>query len=368
MGSEELLHQISEYASVAVTPGAADSFGSSLNTLKNSIEAQIEKKIKDGQAATQAKLDSLFQSLQDTNTGATDAKTVATGNDKSWFECVVSEQAKRQEAESADKAFSDSRNNANEACQLQQDNKGFAYDATGKFKLDFACDHSVAGNCAAALKAYKETVLEKMVADAEAALTADESKYAGLKNTCDTKTAEKVQAQNALGDADTAFNNQRAACAKLATQRESSICAFGTEAQAKCSAEAEFTKLVAATQQLKGDADSEVDRKNEWMAARSTQCMIAKATQKGLDGAVAGADLDACAGQVDFSKDVVDLDTKQGEFSKLSRNNACANGAISFFNGFAWNVPTGAKPSSKSYTRTVFEPQLDPTSGNFDFC
>merc|ERR1719429_267515 len=89
MGSEELLHQISEYASVAVTPGAADSFGGSLNTLKNSIEAQIEKKITEGQAATQAKLDSLFQSLQDTNTGATDAKTVATGNDKSWFECVA---------------------------------------------------------------------------------------------------------------------------------------------------------------------------------------------------------------------------------------------------------------------------------------
>ena len=77
----------------------------------------------------------------------------------------------------------------------------------------------------------------------------------------------------------------------------------GAQAQATCSAEAEFIKLVAATQQVKGDPDSEVDREVEWMASRSTKCMLTKAMQKGLDGAVAGANLDACAGEVDFNKD-----------------------------------------------------------------
>ena len=96
--------------------------------------------------------------------------------------------------------------------------------------------------------------------------------------------------------------------------------------------------------------------------------MITKAMQRGLDGAVAGADLDACAAQVNFAQDVVKLNTKQAEFTKLSRTNACVNGVISFFNGQTWNVPAGAKPSSKSYTRTKFSPQLDPTSSNFDFC
>ena len=43
----------------------------------------------------------------------------------------------------------------NEACQLKQDSKGFAFDATGPYKLDFDCDHSVAGNCAAALMTYQ---------------------------------------------------------------------------------------------------------------------------------------------------------------------------------------------------------------------
>jgi len=368
MGNDALLHQISDYASAAVTPGTSGSFGKSLKAVANDIETQIEKKIKEGQAATQGKLESLFKGLQDANTAVDTAKTAAVSSDKTWFECAADEQAKRQDAEAADKGLTDSRSNENEACQLQQDNKGFAFDATGTYKLDFDCDHSVAGNCAAALKTYQETVLQKMFADAEAALAKEETNYNSLKTSCDAKKQERVQAQSSLDSADSAWSTKRAACAKLAPQRESSMCAFGTQAQTKCSAEAEFTKLVAATQQAKGDADSEVDRENEWLASRSTKCMITKAMQKGLDVAVSGADLDACAAQVNFAQDVVKLNTKQAELTKLSRTNACVNGVISFFNGQKWNVPAGAKPSSKSYTRTKFTPQLDPSTGNFDFC
>ena len=35
MGHEELLHQISEYATAAVTPGAADSYGKSFKAVAN---------------------------------------------------------------------------------------------------------------------------------------------------------------------------------------------------------------------------------------------------------------------------------------------------------------------------------------------
>ena len=54
--------------------------------------------------------------------------------------------------------------------------------------------------------------------------------------------------------------------ASLKTDLEAAQDLYGTEtiiaqAQAKCSAEAEITKLVAATQQVMGDADSEVTGK-----------------------------------------------------------------------------------------------------------
>ena len=64
--------------------------------------------------------------------------------------------------------------------------------------------------------------------------------------------------------------------------------AFGAQAHVKCSAEAELIKLVAATQQVKGDPDSEVDREVEWMASHRTKGMLTKAMQKGLDGVGAG--------------------------------------------------------------------------------
>jgi hypothetical protein len=368
MGTEELLHQLSGFAHSAVTPGAEGDFGNSLKVVEQKIETQIEQNIKDSQTATQAKLDSLFTGFEAANTAANTAKKTAVDTDKSWFECAADEQAKRQASESAEQSLTDSRSNENEACQLQQDNQGFKFDATGKYTMEFACDHSVDGNCKAALKTWQESVLQKMFADAEAALEKDETNYNGLKASCDAKTQARVQAQSSLDSAESAWSTKRASCKTLASQRQTSMCDFGNKAQAKCAAEAGYTKLVAATKQAKGDADSEVDRQNEWMASRTTKCMIAKSMQKGLNGAVAGADLDACSGQVDFAKDVGKLNTRQAELDKLSKGNICADGLITFFNGQTWSIPAGAKPSSKSYTRTKFTPQLDPTSGTFDFC
>lgn len=366
MGTEELLHQLSGYA--AVTPGTEGSFVKSLKTLAQGIEANVEKKITDGQAATQGKLDSHFQSLEAANTATNTAKKTAVDSDKSWFECAADEQAKRQSAEASEQSLTDSRSNENEACQLQQDNKGFKFDAMGKYKLDFECDHSVAGNCRLALKTWQESALQQMFTDAEAALETEEKHYGSLKASCDSKKKARVQAQSSLNSAETAWSTKRAACSKLASQRQASMCAFGTKAQAKCSAEAEYTKLVSATKQAKGDADSEVDRESEWVASGTTKCMIEKSVMKGLKGNIDNADLDACSGQVDFAQEVGKLNLRQKELFTLSNANTCSDSPITFFNGQTWNVPAGDKPSSKSYTRTKFSPQLDPTSGNFDFC
>ena len=50
---------------------------------------------------------------------------------------------------------------------------------------------------------------------------------------------------------------------ELASQRQASMRAFGTKAKAECSSEAEHTRLVAATKQARGDADSEADRTSD---------------------------------------------------------------------------------------------------------
>jgi len=208
-----------------------------------------------------------------------------------------------------------------------------------------------------------------MYADAKAHVGSERESHDTLKASCEAKTQAQLEAKSTLDAAESAWSTKRAACTKLASQREASMCALGTKAHAKCSGEAEYAKLVAATKKAKGDNASEVDRESEWLASGAAKCVITNAIQKGLSGAVVGADLDACAAQVNFGQDVGKLNTRQTNFDSLSKTNACANGAITFFNGETWNVPAGDKPPSKSYTKTKFTPQLDPTtSGNFDFC
>ena len=94
--------------------------------------------------------------MQDADTAVYFGKTAAVSNNKPWFN-VLAERTQRQAAEVAEKRLADSRTNENKACQLQQDSGGFSPIANGKYKLAFDCNHSAAGNCAAALKAY-ETV------------------------------------------------------------------------------------------------------------------------------------------------------------------------------------------------------------------
>jgi hypothetical protein len=368
MGTQGLVHQLSEYARAAVTPGVGGSFSNSLKVVVNELETKIEKKITVGQAATQGKLDSLFQGLASANAAVNTAKKIAVNNDKSWFTCATDEQGKRQVAEHAEQSLADAQQVETQVCQQHQDNTGFKYDGAGKFKMDFGCDHSVDGSCELALKTWEEAALQKMLADAEGHMAKEQKSHDTLKASCEAKTQDRVEAKATLDSAEMAWNTKRAGCNKLASQHKASMCAFGTEAQAKCSAEAEYAKLVAATKQAKGDGDSEVDRESEWLAAGASKCMIANAIQKGMNGAVAGADLDACAAQVNFDQDVGKLNSRQAEVDALSKVNACANGPITFFNGKTWNVPEGAKPSSKSYTQAKFTPQLDPTAGNFDFC
>jgi len=368
LGTDELVNKLSEYASAAMTPGAEGSFAKSLNVLVQDLETKIEKKITDGQAATQGKLDTLFQSLEGSNTAANTAKQSAVATDKQWFNCASHEQAARQDAEHAAKVLTGAKGDESKVCQSHQDSMGFKYDGTGKFTMTFACDHSVAGSCEAALKTWEDMSLQKMQGDAEAHMAKEQESHDTLKASCEAKTQARVEAQSTLDSTESTWGTKRAACKKLASQRQGVICDFGTAAQSKCSAEAEYAKLIAATQLAKGDADSEVDREREWLASGATKCMINTAIQKGLNGALAGADLDACAAKVNFGQEVGKLNRRQAEFDTLSKANTCAAGPITFFNGETWNVPVGDKPSSKSYTKAKFTPQLKPASSNFDFC
>merc|ERR1719223_2001846 len=84
MESHQLMHEISQQ----LTPGAEGAYVTSLKKVVQTI-GQVEKKIKDDQTATQAKVDSLFQKVQSAHKHASAAKQIADQDDKAWFECVA---------------------------------------------------------------------------------------------------------------------------------------------------------------------------------------------------------------------------------------------------------------------------------------
>ena len=72
------------------------------------------------------------------------------------------------------------------------------------YKLDFACDFMIAGNCTAALQAWNQSDLQKKSIGAKAALAKDQANYNSLKASCDAKKQTRVQAQSSLDSAESA--------------------------------------------------------------------------------------------------------------------------------------------------------------------
>lgn len=365
METHQMIQDISETADSSVTPGAEGAFVNSLKTVVQSIETQVEKKIKHDQSVTQQKMDLLNHNLYNADKRTSAAKQAADQDDKAYFECVAAEQSKRADADSAEKSMTDSRKNEGEACQRQQDNSGFSLDAPTS-KLQIECDMEK-GDCDSSL-AQLQKDLQKIYQDAQAKLDAKKAAYSKLKTACDTKKQESVKAQSSLDGSESAWNSQKQTCLKLASHREESMCVYGSKLQAKCAAEVEYKHLMAASKKAKGDSYSEVDRQQEWMSTLTTKCLVGKFIQKGLDNTVTAADMNACAAEVNFGRDVGSLNRREKEFAASAASNTCSAGPVSFFNGQTWTVPVGAKPKSSAYVRSPFKPQVSLSGKAFAFC
>jgi len=351
----------------AFTPGVKETVAHLFKGVIQDIDGKVLQKIKASHKATQTKIDNAVSAIQGAHGAVTAGKQTADAADEKFFKCIAAEQAKRKEAEDAEKSLTASRSNENEACQLQQDSKDFAY-ATEKKDVGFKCDLSVDGTCEGELGAFKNT-LEDIEAEALAALEAEQKKYKALKAACYDQKQLRVKAQSAMTSSESAWAAQRKTCQGLAAPRTTALCAFGSKMQSKCAAEASYQALVAASQKAKGDDDSEPDRAEEWKHAATAKCMLAKAVEKGTDVPVNSADLQACAAEASFGTQVGNLDRKEAIVRKLASSNVCANRNITFFSGQAWTVPPGATPKSSEYTRSQFTPQLTVSGEQaFSFC
>ena len=159
--------------------------------------------------------------------------------------------------------LADSRTNQNEACQLQQDNEGFSSDANGKYKLVFACDHSVAGKSLLdslkdALKAYQVTVLQRCSL-MQKPLWRPTRQITSARRPLGCERREKSRPVIAGLLLFGLEHQEGSMCEALHTARDIDAY-FRCTGAGQVLSRGRIHQLVAATQQVKGDPDSEVDR------------------------------------------------------------------------------------------------------------
>merc|ERR1719251_617727 len=368
MASEDVLERFT----AKVTPGVADTYSAALGDVVSKIESEVEAKIKQDQGSTRSKLQTLYSSFTAAASAAVDAKEAADSSDEAWYKCDLEEQRKRQAIEAAAEHLTSSKSSEQAACQLQQYNKGFSFDATGKYNFTVQCDFSVP-NCAERVKAFEAGTLEKIEQDAEASLNMFKAKYMKLKAACDLRREERVAAEDALSAAQSAWNSQHALCLKMSSQRFSAMCAYGTKVGSKCTAETAFSEIAAASQKAAGTSHSEVDRAVEWKVSQVTKCVVAKTLANGLQTSISAEDVNACAASVPTFESSVGgkLELHSEEFAGLAAENKCEKAPISFFDGESWKIAeldlTMETPSSL-YTKVEFRPVLNPPTENFGFC
>ena len=79
---------------------------------------------------------------------------------------------------------------------------------------------------------------------------------------------------------------------------------------------AEYTKLVTATKQAGGDANSEAKR-DRVDGLANFEVLDPQVHRRGLKAVIGAADLDACFGQVNFAQEVGKLNARQAELEGL---------------------------------------------------
>jgi len=360
----EGMRRISEILRASETPGAEPKWVDSLEGWIGTAESEIEPMIKEAQAATQTKIDDILGKFGKASSDADEAKAAANTADEAWFGCIEEEQKKKQSAEDAQAHETASQEAQTQACQAQQDNRDFSYDANRT--LAFECD-SAEGNCDSAYAAFVDT-LETIKKDAGAKLQEHEAKYKELEEACDSATAKLEAAQQARAEADTALSNQQAQCETYETDRHHAICEYGDAVQVKCVYEDEYHKLIEDTH-ARNNTDSEPDREDEWSTIQQLKCLHDKSIKGGLvGGALDSSDVTACASAANFDEQVGGLNRREKEFEALAGSHQCTEDPISFYNGQAWSVPADAAASD--YAKTAFSPVLNPTEHEppFDLC
>jgi len=351
-------------ALASVTPGVSETTNDIFRDVIVQIEQSVESKIITGHANTQTAIDNVMTAVEATSDEAMRKKSVADDADTAWFMCIRTERSKLADYEDATAAEASSRSSSTEPCQTQQDERPFE----GRVVLpQFHCDISGTGNCKSQLADYK-TAVAGLLSALQNNMATENEKYTVAAKACTEAMDDVAQKQSAMEEELSLFNAQRDACLTMHETRMMGMCSFGEDLQRKCEKVSEYKALIASTDQVDGDEHSQPDREQEWLTTSKVKCMLSNVIN-GIE--INDASLGQCVSEVNYVRDVGDLDRKDSEFKVQTTIDrfTCQESAITF-RGEMWETPSGPSPESSGYKIMPFTPEVDLSPGGdpFAFC
>jgi len=350
-----------------ITPGVETDMNQALTKAIEEISIKVDAPIKSGHARSQKAIDAAFQDLKPDAAAVMKYKTEADEADHAHFECMDEEKGLLLTAEAADDAHQSAQKARTDPCQLQAQRATMDVTVSVKdFKYD--CDLNLDGLCEARQQHLQDHG-ESQYADLVASVQKNRELYQQAKLACDAAHSDVAAKKNAHTAALAAWTTQKSKCARLAANREESICLFGSAMQDKCIVKLPQYEYVVAQVKAKGTDHSHPDRMQEWASAHITKCMMAAAkegqdlNQALLAGCTKSVDYVNHVGQINYHEEAVAALLSPAQFT-------CAPSQNISFKGTTWSVPDQKVLVSSDYKVTPFAAQLSLEAGTppFQFC
>jgi len=344
------------------TQGPVDLLNAALERTISEIEEQVHTQIIASHDATQAEINKRIEDLIKGNTDVTNQKEAADAADDEWMQCVSNEQGMSKDIEDANAALEQSRNDRSTKCQLQEDNRYFAYQ-TDPEQIHFVCDISLSPehNCDVQWQEFEYDVAvdwESFIDDVDNAVRVHD----GHAYACQQAQADEMAKEESLRRAIERYEGQHERCLGYQEARQLAMCNFETKYRGKCDLVTLYRNLMEEIDTVDGSDYSHPDRVQEWTLTSTTICLFHKIIETST---VDTTHINAC--EADVNTDHLNLSRQQQRFTELTTppNYDCAETTITF-QGETWNIPASAPrppPPSASYERVPFHPELP-----FSFC
>lgn len=307
-GDAGVMEKFRAHAEEQATPGVSDH----ANVLKKviaEIEKNVDAEIINSHKNTQAELEKRIVRLQKVTKYEMRAKAMADQLDQGWYDCVANEKAGLERLEQAEADIAKARTKMSVACRRPK----------------------------------------------------SRSEYRAAKQRCSASRIEVQTKQRAYNNDLSMWFEERWACQPVHEERDTAMCMFGMDLQAKCAVAQQFETLRRRVDRSgEENGRSHEDRVGEWETSHLVKCML-KGVIEG--GEINEASLAACKASVDYSADVGVLDTKDAEYTAVMGEDKfnCKDNTATFATGKNWITPLdfGLTPKSSDYRTEDFNPEVN---------